>query len=269
MSELSFIEKTKIEKLLGMGSGYVLDFSNQKFQEFVAESVGLNIFDKKYDYLSGSKANRLRALWNVEPNHLVGKVIHDLVEYARQSPSNEFDSHFSDCSRIAERLRQGAPVLDMLGTGAELGERAFQALVKSLRHAIDNNEPEAALDRLHTYVVKYMRSLCQRRGIDVSRDKPLHSLVGEYIKHAKAGGFIESEMTERILKSSISIMEAFNRARNEQSLAHDNPVLNYNESLLIFTHVVGAIRFVEALERPLPVTEQPQESPQSAEEIPF
>ena len=32
-------------------------------------------------------------------------------------------------------------------------------------------------------------------------------------------------MTMRILKSSISVLEAFNDVRNSQSLAHDNPVL--------------------------------------------
>jgi hypothetical protein len=140
--------------------------------------------------------------------------------------------------------------LDDLPTDQEPSERAFQVLVKALRQAIDNNEPESALDRLHTYVLKYVRLVCQQRGIAISRDKPLHSLIGEYAKVAKSEGKIESEMTERILKSSISTMEAFNRVRNEQSLAHDNPVLNYNESLLIFNHVVSAIRFIEALERP-------------------
>ena len=88
----------------------------------------------------------------------------------------------------------------------------------------------------------------EKRGIDVGRDKPLHSLVGEYIKALKAQGLIESEMTERILKSSISVMEAFNRVRNEQSFAHDNNVLNYAESMLIFGHVSSSIRFIKALE---------------------
>lgn len=55
-------------------------------------------------------------------------------------------------------------------------------------------------------------------------------------------------MRAQILKSSISTMEAFNRVRNEQSIAHDNPLLNYNESLLIFNHVSSAIRFIAALE---------------------
>lgn len=268
MSDLSFIEKSKIEKLLGMGSGYVLDFSNRTFQEFVGDSVGLDIFDKKYDYSTGSKANRLRAFWNVESNHLVGKIIKDLVEYARESSGSHSDS-LLDVSQIAERLFEGAPALDMLNDAPELGERTSKALIKSLRLSIANNEPESAIDRLHTYVIKYMRFVCQKRGIETGRDKPLHSLVGEYVRHLKLTGLIESEMTERILKSSIAIMEAFNRVRNEHSLAHDNPVLNYNESLLIFNHVVSAIRFVESIERPAPVVEPAPDVALATDELPF
>lgn len=98
-------------------------------------------------------------------------------------------------------------------------------------------------------VVKYMRVLCQRHGIKTEKDKPLHSLIGEYVKRLKDRGYIESEMTERILKSSISILEAFNRVRNDQSFAHDNQLLNYDESLLIFNHITSTISFIEAVER--------------------
>jgi len=269
MSDLSFVERNKLEKLLCMGSGYVLNFSNRTFQEFFAESVNIVIYDSKYENVGSSKANRLRAFWKLEPNHIVGKVIQDLVEMARPTYPNNSDNLLQDCIRIAERLRQGAAVLEELGKSSELGERAFQALEKSLRQAIDNNEPETALDRLHTYVIKYMRSVCRQRGLETSRDKPLHSLVGEYVKHMKAAGLIESEMTERILKSSISIMEAFNRVRNEQSLAHDNPILNYSESLLIFNHIVSALRFIESLERPELAINQAVELVQVSEEIPF
>ena len=68
------------------------------------------------------------------------------------------------------------------------------------------------------------------------------------MKALRGAGIIESEMTERILKSSISIMDAFNHVRNENSLAHDNPMLNYEESLLIFNHVCSAVRFIRTLE---------------------
>jgi hypothetical protein len=81
MSSLSNPEKRQFEKLLGMSSGYVLDFSNRTFAEFVVDSVGLNIFDSRYDYGSGSKANRLRKLWQAEDDALVAKLMADVLDY--------------------------------------------------------------------------------------------------------------------------------------------------------------------------------------------
>lgn len=78
--------------------------------------------------------------------------------------------------------------------------------------------------------------------------KALHSIFGEYVKALREGGHLESQMAERILKSSISVLESFNDVRNNKSLAHDNPILNYEESLLIFNHVAASIRFIKALE---------------------
>ena len=92
--------------------------------------------------------------------------------------------------------------------------------------------------------MKYVRTLCAQRGLTVIRDKPLHSLFGEYVKRLRDEGHIESEMAIRILKSSISTLEAFNDVRNNRSLAHDNQILDYNEALLIFNHVASSIRFL-------------------------
>ena len=72
-------------------------------------------------------------------------------------------------------------------------------------------------------------------------------------------------MTERILKSSISTLEAFNDIRNNKSFAHDNPLLNYDEALLIFNHVASVIRFITELERRRGQTISTTE----IEEIPF
>ncbi len=80
MSDLSSIEKLKLEKLFEMGGGYVLDFSNRTFQEFILDNVGIDIYDSKYDYASGSKANRLRAFWSEESNYLVSKLIFESLE---------------------------------------------------------------------------------------------------------------------------------------------------------------------------------------------
>ncbi|MBU0508969.1 abortive infection family protein [bacterium] len=247
MSELNSIEKSKLEKLFGMGSGYVLDFPNRRFAEFIVESTGKDIYDARYENASGSKANRLRAFWSKEPNHVVGRLIADMLEYCRESSADQ-QNLWVDCHHIAERLLQSMPVQDIEAFSIVSGGRDFEVLADAVKAAIERNEPESGLDRLHTFVVKYIRALCDKHGLKIDKQKPLHNLFGEYVKCLRQQGIIESGMTERILKSSISIMEAFNQVRNEQSLAHDNPILNYNESLLILSHVASTIRFIGVME---------------------
>lgn len=250
MSDLTNLEKRSLEKLFGMGSGYVLDFSNRTFHEFVLDSVGKGIYDDRYVRGSGSKANCLRGFWAVESNYMVGRLLSDLIVYAAdQGVKPEQQGLLDSCRRVAERLLQSQPVPEIDAISPNTGERDFESLAKSVREAIEKNQPETALDRLHTFISKYLRALCDKHAIAHTKYKPLHSLVGEYVKRLKQGGAIESEMAERILKSTISTFEAFNHVRNDQSFAHDNPVLNYDESLLIFNHVTAIVRFIEAIER--------------------
>jgi len=256
MSNLSSLEKIKLEKLFEMDSGYVLDFSNRTFQEFIRENTTIDIYDRKYDYASGSKANRLREFWAKESNYAVGKLILDLLEYWRtQKLTNSIEiSHaeqtlFDECTTIAERLKQDSIVENIDVIQAYSDDKDFSLLANSIRESIQKNQPEVALDRLHTFVVKYTKKLCDKHGISYDKSKPLHSIFGEYVKYLRQNNFVDSQMTERILKSSISILEAFNDVRNNKSLAHDNPILNYHESVLIFNNVSSSIKFIEAIEK--------------------
>lgn len=85
MSDLTFTEKEKFEQLLGMASGYVLNFTNRTFAEFILESTGRDIYDSRYDNASGSKAHRLRMFWKKEDNRLVGKLMGDMLDYLGES----------------------------------------------------------------------------------------------------------------------------------------------------------------------------------------
>ena len=248
-----------------MVAGYVLDFSNRTFQEFISDCTGHDIYDQKYSAKGESKANRLRSFWQSEPNHLVGKVLNEMIDYCKANKSAL--PEFEECRRIAQRLLLDASVQDIEAITPNADGKDFEALAKTVKESIEKNQPELGLDRLHTFVVKYVRVLCKKYEIQVDREKALHAAFGEYIKHVKKTGLIESEMTERILKSSISILEAFNHVRNNQSLAHDNPTLNYNESLLIFNNVCSSIRFISALESSTSSIKQTAQVEQ--DEVPF
>ena len=199
MSDLSSLEKRRLEKLFGMASGYVLDFSNRTFGEFVTEHSGRNVYAPGYNVAGGSKANLLRHFWHVEPNHLVGRVIAALIDFGLGTSAIRPGEAalVEDCRRIAARLGQASAVVDSDALRAPADDRDFDTVAKQVRDAIDKNEPEAGLDRLHTFVIKFVRSIGVARGISADRDKPLHSLFGEYVKALRTGGHIESQMTER------------------------------------------------------------------------
>jgi hypothetical protein len=165
---------------------------------------------------------------------------------ARGNPN--FDRLCEACENITRRLVESSPVDALDAITPERSDRSFDALAKDVRRSIEESEPEVGLDRLHTYVTKQIRILAEGRGVTTARDRPLHSIFGEYVKAFRRLELIETEMTERILKSSIATMEAFSQVHNNASLAHDNPTLSYEESLFIFNHVCSVVRFIRALE---------------------
>lgn len=114
MSDLTKIEQLKLEKFLVMGSGYVLDFSNKTFDDFILENTNIDISEDKYKCDGTSKANRLRVFWYVEPNYTVGKLTfaflqrwktEKLTKTLEISPLEQI--LFDECFQISERLLQG------------------------------------------------------------------------------------------------------------------------------------------------------------------
>ena len=61
MSTLTTSDRHVLEKLLGMSSGYVLNFSDNTFAEAVAEAVNLDIHDTTYSVEGTYKAQKLRS----------------------------------------------------------------------------------------------------------------------------------------------------------------------------------------------------------------
>lgn len=111
MAEIKQSEKLIIEKILGMDSGYVLNFSNPSFQEFIFNLTKIDIYQSKFEIYGDSKAKRLRAFWQLESNLNVGKIIKELIECWRTQKlinNNTIDSNeellAKECLKIVNRL---------------------------------------------------------------------------------------------------------------------------------------------------------------------
>jgi hypothetical protein len=248
MSDLTRQERIRLERLLQMDSGYVLNFSNRTFGDFVVDVTGRDPYDARYDEWGTSKANRLRAFWSTESNFIVAKLLNALIDHEEKDFRGKDGALRNECRQIAARLAGAVSVCEVEALATAAAEPDFETLAQQVMDAIEKNQPEAGLDRLHTFVLKFVRARCEEHGLSTDREKPLHSIFGEYVKKLREEGHLESPMTDRILRSTISVLQEFNHVRNEQSLAHDNKVLNYEESRLIFNNLTSLIRFLQALE---------------------
>lgn len=144
MANLSVRDQAFLEDLFGMTGGYVLNFSNAKFSQFFAIELGVDIYDDRYLYGSGSKANLLRGFWRAEDDNTVGRSIRALLDYIDTEIALEHYSEDSfkpkvriQCDKIAERLIHG-------GTESPRGRVEIQTFLRTefddLSEAIANVE---------------------------------------------------------------------------------------------------------------------------------
>jgi len=105
MANLTNIEKRKLERAFGMSSGYVLDFQNRTFEEFFQDVAGIDIYDAKYAYASGSKANRMREFWKVESDEVVLRVLKALADDWDEYSEPDIDpKYLTDLNAIVDQL---------------------------------------------------------------------------------------------------------------------------------------------------------------------
>ncbi len=104
MSTVTHLEKRKLEELLGMSGGYVLDFTNRSFTDFFRDTVAINIDSPKYAKDSGSKANRLRAFWELESNSMAGKILEGLLQIWLHTHNQQRSSLYLECEVIVNNL---------------------------------------------------------------------------------------------------------------------------------------------------------------------
>ena len=160
MSSLTDIEKRYLEKLLGMQSGYVLDYSDATYAEFFSRHR-IDIHGARYQ--TYGTRSKLRAFWEHEPDAVVGKALSELLDsYKAGSDLNghDLDAALLDQSRaIVARLseicrrRWGADGEGLLSVSTILNVRSCRSMCMSFRLSrVSTNEARTVLLPLGLFV---------------------------------------------------------------------------------------------------------------------
>ncbi|MBJ7415895.1 MAG: hypothetical protein JHC88_10670 [Niveispirillum sp.] len=238
-----------VDQALEMTDGYVLDFSDKTFNDFVRRRFGIDATAPIYSVNGSSKAKRLRALLRSVVPGAQAEILRVFWDYRQQRGARKSlePQVQTDFLTMIERLEGADPQIDLTIVEKFSDDVTLGELVQAIQRDIQANKPHAALDRLHTYAMKKFADLLDRDGIEFDHNDPLHSRAGRYINNLRQTSKI-GEYSAKIAKSAVQIMEQFNHVRNNQSLAHDNEMLSLAEGRYVFETVLSLLRFVKALD---------------------
>ena len=254
MANLSYREKTVLEELFGMSSGYVMDFSNNSFSQFVGDVINLDVYNSPGYEAYTSKANKLRQIWNNEPDQLVGMLIEALLFHfedmqLKHSRLTDYEQKKIDEMRIVANRLKGNTLQVNLPTNQE---ETLQTLLEDINSALARNKPELVLDRLHTFSTKMLRKICDDNNIKTADDKgnnyPLQRLAGMLRKKYEQDSLFQSSFALTAIQTSISLFDKYNAVRNNQSYAHDNNVLGTIEAEFAVKIMADLLCFIDKAE---------------------
>lgn len=254
MVQLKYRDIRILDDAFGMHGGYVLDFSNRTFLEYFYDEFNINIYDSKYTTEGDSKAKCLRGFVKIESPSIVINVLRSLWKYRiKHPPCNETieekDAIEKRFLQLLNEIENKNNIIQADGVDNFIQDQTLEELVQSIQQYIDNNKPHVAMDRLHTYCMKKFAYLILQKDKTLCvESEPLHSRVGKYIKLLKMEKNL-TDTSEAIIKSSVKIFDKLNYVRNNQSLAHDNSLLEYHEAKFIFNSINLILRFIKDIEK--------------------
>jgi hypothetical protein len=160
-----------VDEVLGMTQGYVLDFSDKTFNDFVRRTFGIDVTAPTYTVGGTSKAKRMRAFLRALVPGAQAEVLRKFWAHRQRSsaafPTLEprVESAFFE---MVAQLEGGNQPIDLGVVEKFNDDETLSELVDAIEREIQANSPHAALDRLHTYTMKKFAELLKADGIEVS-----------------------------------------------------------------------------------------------------
>lgn len=190
MRSLNTKDKRVLEKFLEMGSGYVLDFTDQDFGEFVADAIDVEIHSNRYTARGSSKAKKLRAFWDIEENYLVGRLLTALIDYVTEPDigrqmTEEQETLVGRCKEIANRLQSGYPDLSNLKQQAEsINANHMAEQIQRMENSVET-DPSLAIGTAKELIETCCKTILAERGKSLSGAPNIPELTKATLKELK------------------------------------------------------------------------------------
>lgn len=171
MSCILPIEKQILEDLFGMKSGYVLDFSNRTFKEYIYDTLGIDVYER---YAEGnlSKAKIMRRLYQDLSDQQLATLLKAFLEYIEEFGHSNDTNRMKKAWKIVERLSGERMWNDNGDEGNGFNFKYF------LKRLINLSSSETSKQNKGYEFEKYLRDLFDAAGL---KPRESYRVKGEQI----------------------------------------------------------------------------------------
>jgi hypothetical protein len=171
-----------------MESGYVLDFSDRTFGEFVEETVEIDIHSDRYTTHGTSKAKKLRTFWTIESDYLTSTLLSALIDYALSpdtKPSEEQKALGKRSREIAARLLAGSPSLaDLKVHARNFDSKHLAEQIRRLEASVEK-DPELAIGTAKELLETCCKTILEERGRPITGTPDVPTLTKATLRELK------------------------------------------------------------------------------------
>lgn len=237
MANISFKNKAIMEELFEMNTGYVLKLSNDQFKNLVAKHANIDVYQDSRYTLESSKAKKLRKIWDVENDQIVGEIILALLEL--REANIEIKTGYDD--EYIDPLASQAVAIKNLANEMISNKQDYHTNEERLM--IDISAAESVLDDLidigeqacnnvsynakskENIINDYFRDMLRSKGYTEIKDQTRHGVSSS----GKDAGEVDILISKN--NKEIAIIEALklNSVESDYIKKHiEKAIINYN-----------------------------------------
>jgi len=247
MSGLTPVEITKlVERYIGTDGGYLKKFSYSSHESFYSIYCDLDIdVAAQRERFGTTKYTYIGILKEASPTDQA-RILRGTFAYIASPDAPEDDP---DPKRLAVYLQLMEVVKRLESTGTvqvsasfETRETVFQAL-KDAEILLNQRGPEFAVDRAHTALHGFLKTLCDGRGLQVSSTASITDIFGimrREFPELKAVVAHDGE-AKKLIGSLATALDTLNTIRNRGTLAHPNEMLLDGPEAMLFINISRSI----------------------------
>lgn len=213
MANLSYVDKIHLEKELEMHRGYVLDFNNDTFKDFISSILHFDVYTK----YSGSKANIMREIWKNESDLNVANLLDALCDLMKSKDYKE--ESYQNIKKIAQSLKSQKSTIQSHNNIQDY--KNLEIFIKKANEDLLNGRYWEVITKAKTMLDITFKEVCRIHSLEFQKkdtNKTFTNIRKHFGMDAKDNKY--PDYIKGLISNTANLVNNIAEARNKESTSH-------------------------------------------------